>query len=86
MAENFDEYGSEEEQEQMPQEEKDKLLMDAVKENNYDKVNEMLQKQASPSVEKDGWNPLLWASCNGNEDIVRLLIKHNAQTSYVNMA
>jgi len=42
MAENFDEYGSEEEQEQMPQEEKDKLLMDAVKENNYDKVNEML--------------------------------------------
>lgn len=59
--------------------------MDAVKENDYEKVNEMLLKQASPSVEKDGWNPLLWASCNGNEDIVRLLIKHNAHTSYVNM-
>lgn len=41
-------------------------------------------KQANPSTEKDGWNPLLWAACNGNEEIVRLLIKNNAHTSYIN--
>jgi len=77
MADN-DNYGSEEDENEMPQEQKDQLLLDAVKDNDYDKVEEMIGVNASPSVEKDGWNPLLWSSCNGNEDIVRLLIKHNA--------
>jgi ankyrin repeat protein len=44
----------------------------------------MLLKQANPAVEKDGWNPLLLAACNGNEDIVRLLLKNNAHTGYIN--
>ena len=26
---------------------------------------------------------MLWASCNGNEDIVRALLKHNAHSEYV---
>ena len=77
MADNNN-YGSEEDENEMPQEQKDQLLLDAVKDNDYDKVEEMIGVNASPSVEKDGWNPLLWSSCNGNEDIVRLLIKHNA--------
>lgn len=34
-------------------------------------------------AEKNGWNPLLWAACNGNEDIVRLLIKHDAHRPYM---
>ena len=29
------------------------------------------------------WSPLLWAACNGNEDIVRLLIKYNAHSEYL---
>ena len=33
--------------------------------------------------EKNGWNPLLWAACNGNEEIVRLLIKHDAHRQYM---
>lgn len=77
------EYG---EEDQMSPEEKDRLLLEAVKDGDVEKVNEMLMKQASPSSEKDGWNPLLWASCNGNEEIVRLLIKASAHTQYTNMS
>ena len=40
-------------------------------------------KQTNPNTEKDGWNPLLWAACNGNEEIVRLLIKNNAHSTYI---
>lgn len=36
-------------------------------------------------MEKDGWNPLLWAARNGNEEIVRILIKHGAHSPYLNM-
>lgn len=43
-----------------------------------------MSKHASPIEEKDGWNPLLWAAHNGNEQIVRLLIKHNACAPYLN--
>ena len=34
--------------------------------------------------EKDGWNPLLWAACNGNEEIVRALIRQGAISPYLN--
>jgi len=37
---------------------------------------------ADPSCEENQWNPLLWAACNGNEDIVRLLIKNQAHLKY----
>ena len=37
-----------------------------------------------PTCEKDGWTPLLYAAMNGNEQIVRLLIKHNACAPYLN--
>lgn len=46
-------------------------------------TEELLLKQTNPNTEKDGWNPLLWAACNGNEEIVRLLIKNNAHSSYI---
>lgn len=83
MADHDSDYGSEE-GDHMSQEQRDALLIQAVKDNNLEQVEELLLKQANPSTEKDGWNPLLWASCNGNEDIVRLLIKNNAHTSYIN--
>jgi len=86
MADAFDEdeYGSEEEH--IPQEERDKRLLEAVKNNDVEGATEWLGKNASPSFEKDGWNALLWASCNGNEEIVRLLIKYNAHSAYANIA
>lgn len=43
-----------------------------------------MDKGASSNYEEDGWNPLLWASCNGNEKIVRTLIQRGALTPYVN--
>lgn len=46
-------------------------------------AEELLLKQTNPNAEKDGWTPLLWAACNGDEDIVRLLIKHNAHSVYI---
>ena len=60
------------------------LLLQACKENKVEDVALYLSKHASPTEEKDGWNPLLWAACNGNEEIVRLLIKHNACVPYLN--
>jgi ankyrin repeat protein len=58
--------------------------LDACRENRTDEVTEWLDKRANPLFEQDGWNPLLWAACNGNEQIVRALIKHNAIAPYLN--
>lgn len=33
------------------------------------------KKPPTPNYEKDGWSAILLASCNGNESIVRELIK-----------
>ena len=62
----------------------DEALIKGCKENNYEEAVFFLSKHASPVAEKDGWNPLLWAANNGNEEIVRLLIKHNACALYLN--
>lgn len=74
----------EEEQEQVTLEQLNEMLLKACKENNYKEAEYLLSKQASPTDEKDGWNPLLWAASNGNEDLVKLLIKHNACAPYLN--
>ena len=73
-----DDSGSEEEVKQMTQEERDALLLTAVKDNNFEGVSEALACGANPDCEENSWNPLLWAACNGNEDIVRLLIERGA--------
>jgi len=49
--------------------------MKAVKENDFDGVVEAIRDGADVNYEEDKWNALLWAACNGNEDIVRHLIK-----------
>ena len=59
-------------------------MLKACKDNNAEEAALWLSKRASPTYEKDGWNPLLWAANNGNEDIVRMLIKHNACAPYLN--
>ena len=79
-----EEEGEEEEEEEITQEQLDDGLLKACKENNVEEAQFYLSKHASPTVEKDGWNPLLWAASNGNEDIVRLLIKAGACSPYLN--
>ena len=74
----------EEQEEELKQEQLDDFLLKACKDDKVDEVALWLQKHASPTIEKDGWNPLLWAANNGNEEIVRLLIKHNACAPYLN--
>lgn len=64
---NFSEDDEENQETEMSQQEKDDTLMSAVKAGDLDLANEMLQKQAKVTTEKDGWTPLLWAACNGNE-------------------
>lgn len=59
-------------------------LLKACKEDNFEDAQYFLLNHASPTFEKDGWNPILWAANNGNEDIVRLLIRHNALAPYLN--
>ena len=75
-ASDDEEFSDEEEEKQMTQPERDALLMTAVKDNNLENVIEAIKIGADPSCEENGWNPLLWAACNGNEDIVRVLIKN----------
>ena len=72
----------EEEEVQISPEQKNKMLMDAVKNNDFDGVVEATKIGADVTHEVDGWNPLLWAACNGNEDIVRHLIKFQAHFKY----
>lgn len=81
-----DDEDEENQEEELKQEVKDEFLLKACKENNLEDAQLWLSKQASPICEKDGWNPLLWAASNGNEEIVRLLIKHNACAPYLSAA
>lgn len=81
-ASDDDDQTEEEEEKQMTQEQRDALLMTAVKDNNIEEVQEALRIGANVDAEENSWNPILWAACNGNEDIVRLLIKNGAHNKY----
>ena len=78
-----DDYSEEEEVKQLSQEEKNSMLLTAVKDNNLEGTQEALELGADYNYEEGGWNPLLWAACNGNEDIVRLLISRGAHQKYM---
>ena len=80
-VDNSEEEDSDEEP--IKQEDLDDELMEAAKSNDIDAVVVALDKQANPQFKKDGWSPLLWAACNGNEDMVRILIKRNAGEEYL---
>lgn len=74
-----EEEGEEEQEVEMDEQQKNELLLKACKENNYEDAEFYLANHAQPTcMDKDGWTPLLWAASNGNEEIVRLLIKYNA--------
>ena len=81
-----DDDTSEEEVQQETQEELNKKLLDAVKKDgsgDLKAAEEAIKKGADVYCEDNGWNPLLWAACNGNEAIVRLLIQHRAHDKYL---
>jgi hypothetical protein len=62
-------------------------LLRAVKQNQAEDVRELLNRNANPIIEdKDGWTPLIWAAVKGHEEIIRILIKHNACEPYLSAA
>ena len=73
----------EESGEAMSEDELNNLLLEASRMNSLEEVTHWLENKASPIFKKEKWSPLLWAACNGNEDIVRVLIKYNAHSEYV---
>ena len=68
----------EESEEEMPQEELDMNLLDASKTNNIEECEQWLEKKANPLFNKDGWNAVLWAACNGNDKLIRILHRRGA--------
>ena len=80
-SDNYDSSG--EEAPQKTQEELNKMLLDAVKLDNFAAAQEAISEGADVYCEENGWNSLLWAACNGNEAIVRLLIKNRAHEKYL---
>lgn len=84
--EDAERSGSDSEVEEIPQEEKDQSLFEAVKEGNLKEVISALQQGADPKhTGGDGWTPLLWAVCNGHEEISATLIgsPYNAADPYI---
>lgn len=73
---DFDDDSDEVEEVQISQAERDASLMKAVQANDFDAVVDAIKNGADVQYEENGWNSLLWAACNGNEDIVRILIKN----------
>ena len=58
-------------------------LLNFCKENNLEEAQQLLEKKADPTFMKDGWNSILWAACNGNEELVRILQKYGALSPYL---
>lgn len=77
--EDDDEYG----EQQLPQEELDENLVNAAKANNIEDVENWLDKGGHPLFEKEGWNAVLWAANNGNEELIRILHRRGALTDYI---
>ena len=79
----LDDDDEENEEEEPSQEEADTGLLEACRTSNMEQILFWLSKKGNPSYHKDGWNPLLWAACNGNEAVVRVLIKHGGCEMYL---
>jgi ankyrin repeat protein len=66
LDDGFDE-DEEEEGEIISEEECNNQLLEAARTNDAEQVELWLSKKANINFMKDGWNPILWAACNGNE-------------------
>lgn len=69
----------------MDKETLDNGLLTACRENNVeDALMYLSKKDTNPMFEKENWTPLLWAACNGNEELVKALINKSAHAMYLN--
>ena len=73
----------EESEEEMPQEDLDINLLTACKDDNVEEAQEWLDRKANPLWTKDGWNAVLWAACNGNDKLIRILHQRGATIFYL---
>ena len=73
----------EESEEEITQEEKDTTLLEFARQDNYEEVEQWLDKGGDPLFEAEGWNAVLWAACNGNEKMLRLLYRRGALQEYI---
>jgi len=80
---NVDNDDDEDSEEEIPQEEKDENLLEASKNNDIENVELWLDKGGDPTFMKEGWNSVLWAACNGNEELIHLLYRRKALTDYI---
>ena len=55
-------------------------LIEAVKNNDINRVNSILNngKANINAKDRDGWTALIWASCKGDLEIVKLLVESGA--------
>ena len=79
----LDDDDEENEEEEPSQEEADCGLLEASRTGNMEQIHFWLSKKANTAFMKDGWNPLLWAACNGDEAVVRVLIKAGGCEQYL---
>src|SRR5690606_9252951 len=62
-------------------------LIEASKEGNFERVKELLNKCVDINFKDNsfyGWTALMWASHRGHKNIVKLLIKNNANIDIQN--
>lgn len=58
-------------------------LLAACMRNDTEAAKKLIEQGANPCCEDQRqWSPLIWAASHGNEDLTRLLIKHNAAEVY----
>jgi len=62
-------------------------FLDACRENRTEEIIAMLNGKHKTKInvnyEKETWNPLLWASCNGNVELVDKLMENHAHNQYI---
>ena len=68
----------EESEEEIEQSVLDQNLLDAAKINNMEDCETWMDKGGNPGFEKDQWNAVLWAACNGNEQLIRYFHRRGA--------
>lgn len=77
------EEDDEESEEEIPQEVLDANLLAAAKANNVEDVELWLDKGGHPLFEAEGWNAVLWAACNGNDELIRIFHRRGALSDYI---
>ncbi len=69
-------------------------LFDAVRENKIEIVRKLIKRKADVNYSEsiptanqtyiDDWTPIMWASFNGNTQMIKLLVKNGAWVNYMN--